>query len=196
MMQYNKQYLELVQQVPEFEQYQFFKHLSKREIILNGEIDDSLVERVIMPILEWNEEDKDIPTEERKPIKLFTHSAGGDVYLGLVLCNVIKQSKTPVHSYTLGVSASMGCLIAISAHKRMAYEGSNFLIHDGSVHLSGSSNKIKDTMKFNEEKDLQIKNLILEKTNISEEKYDEMLDREWWMTAKTALENGLIDNII
>ena len=191
---FTKDYLELIETTGSFEEYVYFDHLKNREIIINQQVDDSLVERAIMQILKWNAEDDGNP--KNQPIKIYLNSPGGDVYLGLVLCEVIKKSKIPVHLTVLGLAASLGGLLAIAAHKTFAYEYSNLLIHDGSTFLQGSSNKVKDTMKFQEAKDEQIKRFVVDNTNITEEKYDDMIDREWWLTAQQAKEYGIVQEIL
>jgi ATP-dependent Clp protease protease subunit len=196
---YDKSFLELVEGTPDFIEYTFYKNLEKRKIILNEEVTDGLVERVIVQILNWNEDDKDTPVDGRKEIEIILNSPGGDVYLGMIICSVIEKSETPIKITTLGMAASMGALILISAAKhgkRYGYEFSNILIHDGSTALFGTSNKVKDHVKFQEEKDNQIKNFILRNTKITEEKYESMKDREWWMSAAVAQEYGILDHII
>jgi ATP-dependent Clp protease protease subunit len=182
-----------------FEEYTYFKALENREIIFNSEVDDYLLERVAYQIIKWNKEDKNIPVEERKEIEIILNSPGGDLYLGLAICSVIEKSETPIKVTVIGNAASMGALILVSAAKhgrRQAYEFSNVLFHDGSTVLFGSSNKVKDHVKFQSDKDQQIKDFVIRNTKITEEKYEEMRDREWWMTSKTALEYGVIDKII
>lgn len=179
-----------------FEEFTFFDSLRDRTIIFNQQVDDSLVERVIMQILKWNREDKGKPQDERKEIELIINTPGGVVDIGLVLCEVIKKSETNVNCTVLGMAASMGSLITMACKKRRAYKFSNVLIHDGSTMLHGTSNKVKDHFKFQEKKDEQIKTFILNTTKISSEKYDVMMDREWWLTAEDALEYGIIDEII
>lgn len=183
-------------QIHGFDEIEFINHLKERIIILNREIDDDLVERVILQILKWNRQDKDIPIDERQNIEIILNTPGGAVDIGMVLVNVIKQSKTPITITALGLAASMGSLILMAGTHRRAYEFTNILIHDGAMFLGGTTNKVKDHMKFQEEKDEQIKQFILSNSNIDENKYEEMSDREWWMTAKTALELGIIDEII
>jgi ATP-dependent Clp protease protease subunit len=180
----------------DFSEMEFINHLKERVIIINEDVCDILVERVILQILKWNREDEVKPVEERKKIEILLNTPGGDVYLGLVLCEVIKKSVTPVEVTILGMAASMGSIIAMAAHKTKAYEYSNILIHDGSTFLVGSSNKVKDHMKFQELKDKQIKDFIIANTKITEEKYDEMADREWWLTAEQALKLGIVDEIL
>ncbi|ALS22296.1 ClpP family protease [Paenibacillus naphthalenovorans] len=185
--------------VLDFEEYTYFKALENREIILNSEVDDYLLERVAYQIIKWNREDKDIPVNERKEIEIILNSPGGDVYLGMALCSVIEKSETPITITVIGNAASMGALLLVSGAKhgrRRAYEFSNVLFHDGSTVLFGSSNKVKDHVKFQEEKDQQVKDFIIRNTKITEEKYEDMKDREWWLTASSALEWGVIDEII
>ncbi|WP_165352568.1 ClpP family protease [Bacillus infantis] len=178
------------------EEVEFLNHLKGRKLILNDVIDDDIVEKGILQIFRWNEEDKDLAVEDRKPISIILNSGGGAVDIGMVFCEVVRKSKTPVHITVLGCAASMAALILMAGHVRKAYSFSNILIHDGSMFLGGTTGKVKDHMKFQEEKEVQIKKYVLETTKISSEKYDEMYDREWWMTAETAKEFGLIDELI
>lgn len=183
-------------QFVDFADYEYVKHLEERIILFNEEVCDIQVEKVIAQILRWNREDEGIAIKNRKNIEIILNTPGGEVYLGMVICEVIKKSVTPITVRILGMAASMGSLIAIAGQKTIAYEYSNILIHDGSTFLGGSSNKVKDVMKFQELKDAQVKNFIIDNTKITAEKYDEMSDREWWLTAEQALEYGIIDEII
>ncbi|MNS51182.1 ATP-dependent Clp protease proteolytic subunit [compost metagenome] len=184
---------------PPYLEYIKWKEMENRKIVLNEPIDGFAVDTVIMPILRWNEEDDSAfgdDISKRKPITIYLDSPGGDVFVGLIIAEVIKKSKTPVHIIALSMAASMGSVILVSGHVRYAYKYTNVLIHDGDVGLKGSRNKVKDNMKFFEEKDAQVKDFILSNTKITEEKFEEMTDREWWMTAETALEFGIIDAIL
>lgn len=174
----------------------YLDNIKKRKLILSDEIDELMVEDFIMYILEWNEEDEGLPEEERKPITVYLNSPGGEVFIGLVMAEIIKKSKTPVYIVALSLAASMGSVILASGHKRMAYKYSNILIHDGSTMVAGTTKKVNDHMAFYQKKNEQIKEFIIANSNISSEKYDDMEDREWWMTADEAIELGVIDEII
>lgn len=188
-----------LQKTPPLTEYIGWKDWQNRVLVINEPIAEEIVVLdYILPILRWNEEDsvRGLSVEQRKPITIYLNTPGGDVFIGLILAEVIRKSTTPVHVTVLGLAASMGGVILVAGHKRYAFEFSNVLIHDGSLGLSGSRNKVKDNMKFYDEKDEQLKNFILSNTKITEEKYKEMEDREWWITAKDALELGIIDAII
>lgn len=193
---YGEEFMMALDNAGSFEEFTYFENLKDRVLIFNQQVDDSIVERYIMQILKWNREDENKLPNEKKSIELFINTPGGVVDIGLVLCEVIKKSKTDVNCTVLGMAASMGSLITMACKKRRAYKFSNILIHDGSTMLHGTSNKVKDHFKFQEKKDEQIKTFILENSKISSEKYDEMIDREWWLTASDALEYGMIDEII
>ena len=69
----------------------------QRRIYLNCEIDESIVDSAVYHILRYNRLDKDIPIEDRIPIKIYINSPGGSVADGYALIDAIRLSKTPRH---------------------------------------------------------------------------------------------------
>jgi ATP-dependent Clp protease protease subunit len=185
-----------MKKTPAYEEYTYWKQMKDRVLVFNDGVDEFAIENYILPILNWNREDEGKTTEERKPITLYLNSPGGDIFVGLTLAETIKKSKTPVHIEVLTFACSMGSVILVSGHKRRAHSYANVLIHDGQTGVSGSSNKVKDHMKYIEKKNEQIKKFILDNSKVTAEKYEAMSDREWWLDAQEALELGLIDEII
>jgi len=167
-----------------------------RKIVFNNEVNTSIIEDVCLYILKWNKEDKDIPVEKRKKIFLFINSGGGDVFTGLLLCDVIVASKTPIATVCLAYGYSMGGIIFMSAKERIMFKSSSLLIHDGSTSLSGSSGKVKDLQAFYGRVDERIKEVIVSNSNISSEEYDKNIDREMYLLADECKEKGLCDKII
>ena len=49
-------------------------NLSERKLLINTEISDALIERIVLMILKWNKEDKNLPVEKRKKIILYLNS--------------------------------------------------------------------------------------------------------------------------
>lgn len=181
-----------------FEEQVFIQFLKERKIIINQEIDDSLVERMIMQIIKWNEEDKDIPINKRQEIKIYINTLGGDVSVGMAGVSCILASKTPVHGIVLGYAYSMGALLLIACHKRSMFKGSSCLIHGGSIALQNSAKKAKSIMNFYSKVDKQINKFITERTKISKELLEQKMeaDEEWYLTSDECLELGLVDEII
>lgn len=83
----------------------------KRDLLLSDRISQGTVKDIIKDIFEINfddDEKEEIYKDwERKPIQLFINSYGGSVYDGLALIDVIKRSKTPVHTVCIGSCMSM-----------------------------------------------------------------------------------------
>lgn len=172
------------------------ENLKQRKIILNQQIDENVVETVTMQILKWNTEDIGSSVKERIPIKLYINSVGGDVFNGLNLCDVIKNSVTPVYGIVMGYAYSMGGVIFLSTHKKYMFESSSLLIHDGNTSLSGSAGKVKDLQKFYEKVDGRLKNIIVGNSKMTSEEYDENYDRELYLLADECKEKGICDYII
>ena len=171
-------------------------NLADRRIVFNKEVDSSLIEDVVLYILKWNQEDKGKSPEARKPIYIYLNTNGGDVVAGMNLINTIKASKTPVYGIVMACAASMGAYLAMSFHKTYAFPDSVLLLHDGSTGAQSSSRKMKDITNFYDKLDNRVKKFVLDNTNITEEFYEEIADREYHMFAAEAKELGIVDYII
>ena len=81
-------------------------------------------------------------------------------------------------------------------HKTYAFPDSVLLLHDGSTGAQSSSRKMKDITNFYDKLDNRVKKFVLDNTNITEEFYEEIADREYYMFADEAKELGIVDYII
>lgn len=180
--------------------------IEDRNIFLSSQIDQDSVSSVIEKIITINEADDFIDkkgslfnfTYEREPIKMYIDSYGGSVYQCLGLLSVMGRSKTPIHTICTGVAMSAGFMILISGHKRFAHKYSTPLYHQASSFIFGELKNIEDNVA--EMKRLQdlLEEIVLEKTDIKKAKlkqvYVEKLD--WYLTAKDAKDNNVIDEIL
>lgn len=172
------------------------ENLDKRILVFNEEVDECVIEDYILYILKWNREDKDIPVEKRQRIMLYINSPGGNTIDGFNFVDTILASKTPVVGVCFGLAASMGYHILLSCHERIAFHNSILLQHDGNIHISNSSSKAKDTMRFFDSMEQRTKQYVLEHTKMTEEFYDKIYEQEYYMYANEAKEKGCIDKII
>lgn len=176
--------------------YIYVNNLKQRKLYLDCDISFQSVEDIIANIMNYNKSDKDIPTEERKPIYLYISSLGGEVPAGLALMDVISSSKTPVYTINIGSAYSMAFYIAISGHKRYALNNSTFLLHDGFNSLKLSVAKTQDVFQFQQKQEERLKQYTISHTNITEKDYDGKYRAEWYMYADEAKELGVVDYII
>ena len=177
--------------------YQYFNQLlKKRTIVLNAEIDESILETVVLPLKDF-EQDEDKST----PVKLILNTPGGSVADGLMLCNIIDNYKKPLDIIVPSYSCSMGTIILCSGNKnpnvtKKAYPFSFALFHSGQTYVGGESTSVEDVMNFNKGVDNKIRDYIIANTNITEELYDAHHRKQWYISAEEMLEYGLIDEII
>lgn len=171
-------------------------NINDRKIVLNKEVDDSLIEDIVLWILEWNKQDKDIPVENRKKIYLYLSSDGGDCVSGSFLLSVIKASKTPIVTVGMAKCASMASYILASGHERIAFSSTIVLMHDGSVAYSATGSKSKDIQKFYDELDKRLTKFMIDNSSMDSEFMEEIKDREYYIFAEKAKELGIIDKII
>ena len=159
-------------------------------------MDQYSISDIVHQIMQFNVDDKDIPPEERQPIRLYISSVGGEVDPGFSLIDAITMSKTPVYTINTGYEYSMGFLIGLAGHKRFTFPNAKFLLHDGSSFVYGSSGKVQDQAEFNKRAEVKIKDYVVSRTKITSKQYNAKQRIEWYMFADDAKELGVVDYII
>lgn len=178
--------------------YQYFKQLrDNRTIVLNEEIGDDFLERIYLPLRDFEQD------SSNSPVTLILSTPGGSVMNSLFFCDYLKHFKKKLTILVCSCACSMGTVICAAAGvnpniTRVAYPQSFFLIHDGYTALSGATEAktAQDIMKFNEQIDERVNKIILDCTNITETEYLSKARKQWFMFADEAKEKGLIDKII
>ena len=177
--------------------YQYFKNLfQKRTIVLNSEIDENILETVVLPLKDF-EQDDDYTT----PVKLILNTPGGSVADGLMLCNIIDNYKKPLEITVPSYACSMGTIILCSGNKNMnvtkkCYPFSFALFHSGQTVVGGESSTVDDIIDFNREVNARIREYIISNTRISDTLYDSHYRKQWYLTAQELVNYGLVDKII
>lgn len=182
-------------QLPSPELLQYYKDANDRVIWIDYDIDDTLM-NVTKQILEYNKQDKGIPFENRKPIKLLIFTYGGDLYPTLALIDVIKISKTPVYTYNMGLALSAGFQILISGHKRFCLANSKALYHSGSGGTQGTYEQTEAQMREYKKMVAYMENNTLSRTKIDLKTFNKNKSKEWYMDADEQINYGIVDAVI
>lgn len=176
--------------------YQYFqKLLHERTIIFNQEVDERIVERVAIPLLDFQKDNSN------DPVTLILATVGGSVSDGFILCNIIDNYTKPLNIIVLGYAASMGTImLAAGAHNpnvtRKCYPFTYSLLHAGSTAFSGESLTVQDTLEFNKRVDEKVKQFIVTHTKVSEDEYAQHERKQWFLDADDMLKYGFVDEII
>lgn len=133
------------------------------------------------------------------PIHLHINSNGGSIFSGLSIVDTIRSCSVPIHTYVEGSVASAATLLSISGQKgkRYMYKNSFMLVHQPYLEWSGKREEFIDEIENQEKIFDTLKKLYMENCNFeSDEKLQDLLNRELWLDSDTCLEYGLIDKII
>lgn len=174
------------------------RYSSYSRCLLIGDIDPELGEGIETFIRFFNKLDDEnkVAIEDREPIKLYIDSCGGDLDATFTIIDAIKLSKTPVCTINIGNAYSGGFFIFIAGDKRYAYPHSTFLYHEGSTATGGTAGQFENYSAFYKKQLAKLREHTLEKTKISEEKYNEIKKEDFWMMSDEALELGVCDKIL
>lgn len=173
----------------------FYKDSENRVFWLDGDIDYSTLEFVKV-IMRCNKEDESIPVEDRKPIKLFIDTPGGDVQVMWSLIKAMKISKTPIYTIAFCNAMSAGAHILAAGHRRLAMPGSTVLVHSGSCRYDGDLEKVESSKKYYDALSKRANDMLLENTKISPKDLKRKGANDWYITAENAVELGIVDAIV
>ena len=167
------------------------KILKTRTILISGEIDKKMAEKVINQLLI-------LESESDEPIKIFIDSQGGDVDSAYAIFDMIRFVKPTVKMVAAGLAASAGALILLagSRENRFGLPNSNYLIHQPLSGIRGVATDIEIHAKELEKTRQKINAMIAEETGKSIRQVEKDTDRDYWLNAEEALEYGLISKII
>jgi len=167
------------------------KMLKTRTILLSGEIDKNLSERVIKQLLLLEDAGDE-------PVRVFIDSPGGDADAGYAVFDMIRFIKPPVYTIGMGLVASAAAIILIAAPKerRIALPNSDYLIHQPLSGMRGVATDIEIHARELEKLRKKINQLIADETGKPISQVEKDTDRDYWMNAKEALDYGLVSRIV
>ena len=167
------------------------KLLSSRSLIISGEINQELAEKVATQLLILQEMGDE-------PIKLFINSQGGHVEAGDTIHDMIKFIKPRVIIIGTGWVASAVITIYLAADKEDRYSLPNtrYMIHQPLGGCQGQATDINIEAKEIVRVRKRINNIISNATGQPLEKVEKDTDRNYWLNAEEAVDYGIVNKII
>jgi ATP-dependent Clp protease protease subunit len=173
----------------------YYTFAAERKLFLEEDVGFPIMDMIKM-IMRWNQEDKDVPVEQRKPIIIYIMSDGGYMCYMWAMLDAMLTSKTPIITVNLGVAASAASLIYLAGSKRYMMPTANVIIHEGSTELAGDANKVMDAIKNYDSELAKMKDFILSRSNIPRRMMNKRQKDDWYIDAKTCLEYGVCHKIV
>lgn len=173
--------------------YDIYSRLLKERIIfLVGQVEDYMANLIIAQLLFLESENPD------KDIYLYINSPGGVVTSGLAIYDTMQFIKPDVATLCVGQAASMGSLLLAggAAGKRYCLPNSRVMIHQPLGGFQGQATDIEiHTKEILSIKD-KLNQILSHHSKKSKEQIARDTERDNFMSAKQALEYGLIDHIM
>lgn len=168
------------------------KFLKTRQILLSGEINKDLADKIVRQLLLLEADDSE------KTIYMYIDSPGGDVDAGFAIFDMIRFIKAPVVLIGMGLIASAAALILLSVEKenRVALPNSRYLIHQPLSGMKGVATDIEIHAKEMANTKSVINKIISEATGKSLAQVEKDTDRDYWLGANEACEYGLVSRIV
>jgi ATP-dependent Clp protease protease subunit len=167
--------------------------LRDRVILLEGEVHDQMANLIVAQLLF-------LESEGEKDISMYINSPGGSVTAGMAIYDCMQFIKPDVQTIVMGQACSMGSLLATAGakDKRFMLPSARHMIHQPS---GGARGQATDMLIQVEEILAMKKNLteIYVKHNSAGKTFEQLtldMERDNFMSAKQALDYGLIDKII
>ena len=173
--------------------YDIYSRLLKdRVIFLTGVVEDHMANLIVAQLLFLESENPD------KDIHLYINSPGGSITAGLSIYDTMQFIQPDVSTMCVGQAASMGAMLLAGGAKgkRLALPHSRMMIHQPSGGAQGQASDIE--IQANEIIELRrLLNIILSiNTGQSEKSIARDTERDNFLSAKEALDYGLVDKVI
>ena len=173
--------------------YDIYSRLLKDRIIFLGEeVNEVTANLVVAQLLFLESEDPG------KDINLYINSPGGSVTAGWAIYDTMKYIKCDVSTICLGMAASMGAFLLAGGTKgkRMALPNAEIMIHQPLGGAQGQASDIKIAAEHILKTKANLNRVLSENTGKPLEVIEVDTDRDNWLSAKEAMEYGLIDKVI
>jgi ATP-dependent Clp protease protease subunit len=166
--------------------------LKERVIFLVGEVNDHTANLIVAQMLFLESENPD------KDIHFYINSPGGSISAGMAIYDTMQFIKPQVSTLCIGMAASMGAFLlqAGAKGKRFALPNSTVMIHQPLGGFRGQASDIEIHAKYILSLRERLYTLMAQHTGRSVEEIARDSERDNFLSAKEAMEYGLIDQVL
>ena len=166
--------------------------LKDRIVFLGEEVTDISANLIVAQLLFLESEDAN------KDIHLYINSPGGSVVAGMAIYDTMQYVKCDVSTICMGMAASMGAFLLAGGKKgkRYALPNSEIMIHQPSGGARGQATEIQIAAEQILKSKKKLNEMLAANTGKPLEVIERDTERDFYMSAKEALDYGIIDNVI
>jgi ATP-dependent Clp protease protease subunit len=162
--------------------------------LLNGEIDDNSIEKVLKWLIYENMDDRP------KVLSLYINSIGGDVCSTFGLVDLMRTSKHVIRTIGVGNVMSAATLILSAGKKGHRYitQNTSVMSHQHSEEFEGKYHDIKSRLAESDMINQRMALILSQNSNLSFKHVKTKLlkSTDVWLTAHQTIEYGIADHIL
>jgi ATP-dependent Clp protease protease subunit len=173
--------------------YDIYSLLLKERIIFLGTgINDQVANLIVAQLLYLDSQDPE------REISLYINSPGGVIYHGLAIYDTMQQVSAPVRTVAVGVTASMGTMLLAAGTKgrRYALPHATIHMHPAGGGAQGYAPDVEIQYKELQRMQNLLHELLAKHSGQTVKKIADDFDRDRWMSAKDAVEYGIVDEVL
>jgi ATP-dependent Clp protease, protease subunit len=173
--------------------YDIYSLLLKERIVFLGTvINDQVSNLMVAQLLYLDNEDSE------RPIHMYINSPGGAIYAGLAVYDTMQQTRAPISTVAVGVTASFGTVLLTAGTKGMRYALPHATIH---LHqpLGGAQGQAtdieiqaKEILRLREE----LNTILVRHTGQPRDVIERDTERDFYMDGEAAKEYGIVDHVL
>lgn len=184
-------------QIQNFGEYVELSSNLEREICIST-ITPQVADLVDKTIRFWNLRDEEEYVEmlKREPIKIYINSSGGDFNAMMTIMDAIKMSRTPVYTINTGITQKEAFYIYLIGHQRYCYPRSTFLFERDLKQLCDENSQNQGYINFYEKQLDELKDILLDRSKVSEAEYNKHAKNSWWISADDAARLKICNEIL
>jgi ATP-dependent Clp protease protease subunit len=129
---------------------------------------------------------------------MYIHSPGGQIYAGLAIYDTMQMIHAPVHTYAVGMTASMGTVLLAAGEpkNRFALPHATVHMHQPLGGAQGQATDIeihaKEILRLRE----RLNDILIKHTGQNRERIEHDTERDFFLDAQGAVDYGLVDHVL
>lgn len=170
----------------------FSKLMGDRVLMITEPVDDHMMGIIVSQLLYLEAEDSE------EPIHIYISSPGGSVMAGLAILDTMNLISAPVHTYAMGMVASMAAVLFSSGEKGHRYimPNAEVMIHQPLGGTSGQASDIEIQANHILKLKKRLYKILSQATGKHVKTIEKESDRDNYFEAEAAIKFGLADKIL
>ena len=170
----------------------FSKLMGDRVLMITEPVDDHMMGVIVSQLLYLEAEDSE------EPIHMYISSPGGSVMAGLAILDTMQLISAPVHTYAMGMVASMAAVLFTCGEKGHRYimPNAEVMIHQPLGGTSGQASDIEIQAKHILNLKKRLYKILSQETGKHVKTIEKESDRDNYFEAQEAIKFGLADTIV